>query len=417
MSPSRLLPAHLASPFDRHHGQNECVPPFDQTRFRLPRGARADAALALSTFILVAVAEGQRLRSGEGSMSSLIVSWLLIVAVCGALLFRRRYPVVVGWFTALATGGYYLVSDIDGPLVVVPIVALYAIAAQGRMQAAVAMAAAMVIGVGVGTLAGNSDVTGTAVFMLSGWLVAVVALGSVRHGRVAYAEEEARLRATEERLRIARELHDVIGHNISMINVQSGAALHRLKKDPAQAEAALRAIKAGSRETLQELRATLEVLRRVDEHAPRAPAPGLARADALVASAKLAGLMVRIERTGAERALPAQVDLAAYRIVQESLTNAVRHGGAGHVTIRLAHGDRELTVAVEDDGRGPAARPARPGGGSGIAGMKERARALGGELAAGPRPEGGFAVRARLPYGITGERWSGAADDQGPAGG
>ncbi|MGP4048396.1 sensor histidine kinase [Streptomyces sp. 2A115] len=201
-----------------------------------------------------------------------------------------------------------------------------------------------------------------------------------------------------------------------MINVQSGAALHRLKKDPAQAEAALSAIKAGSRETLQELRATLDVLRRVDEDAPRAPAPGLARADALVASAKLAGLTVGIERTGAERALPAQVDLAAYRIVQESLTNAVRHSGAGHVTIRLAYGDQELTVAVEDDGGGPAARPARPGG-SGIAGMKERARALGGELAASPRPEGGFAVRARLPYEITGERWSGAADDQGPAGG
>ncbi|MEV0173670.1 sensor histidine kinase [Streptomyces sp. NPDC050803] len=377
--------------------------PLAQTRFRLPRGARADAVLALGTFVLVAIAEGQRLRDGEGSALSLSVSWLLIAAVCGALFFRRQVPVAVGWFTALATGGYYVLSAVDGPLVLVPIVALYAIAAQGRMQAAVAIAAAMVIGVGVGALMTDSDVTGTAVFMLTGWLVAVVALGSVRHGRVAYAEEEARLRATEERLRIARELHDVIGHNISMINVQSGAALHRLKKDPAQAEAALSAIKAGSRETLQELRATLDVLRRVDEDAPRAPAPSLARADALVASAKLAGLAVRVERIGAERALPARVDLAAYRIVQESLTNAARHSGAGQVTLRLAYGDRELTVTVEDDGLGGAARPAQAGGGSGVAGMTERARALGGELTAGPRPEGGFAVRARLPYGITQE--------------
>jgi signal transduction histidine kinase len=380
------------------------VPPFDQTRFRLPRGARADAALASGVFVLVALgAEGQRLRNGGDSVPLLIASWLLIMAVCGALLFRRRYPVAVGWFTVLATGAYYLLSDIDGPLIVVPIVALYAVAALGRLQAAIAMAAAMVIVVAVGTLAGSGDISGTVVFMLTGWLVAVVALGSVRHNRVAYAEEEARLRATEERLRIARELHDVIGHNVSMINVQAGAALHRLKENPAQAEDALGAIKAGSRETLRELRATLGMLRQVDEEAPTAPAPGLARAEELVASAKLAGLAVRIVRTGVERSLPAPVDLAAYRIVQESLTNAARHSGAGRVTIRLAYGDGELTLAVEDDGRGSAARSTSAGGGSGIAGMTERARAVGGELTAGPRPEGGFAVRAQLPYGITGE--------------
>ncbi|MEU6805423.1 sensor histidine kinase [Streptomyces neyagawaensis] len=375
---------------------------FAHIRWRGPRGVRADASLAFGVFVLVFVAEGQRLRGGGGSPAALAVSWLLITAVCGGLLFRRRYPVGVGWFTVVATGAYYLVSDIDGPLVVVPVVALYGIAAQGRLRAAVAMAAAMVVGVSAGPLMGDSDVNGTAVFMLSGWLVAVVALGNGRHSRLAYAEEEARLRATEERLRIARELHDVIGHNISMINVQAGAALHRLKKHPApQAEPALTAIKEGSRETLRELRATLDVLRRVDEDAPRTPAPGLARADELVASAKLAGLTVRIERTGPERALPAPVDLAAYRIVQESLTNAARHSGAARVTVRLGYGDRELALLVEDDGRGAAARPATTGG-SGIAGMTERARALGGELTAGPLPDGGFAVRAVLPYGVYG---------------
>ncbi|WP_394813802.1 sensor histidine kinase [Streptomyces litchfieldiae] len=360
--------------------------------------------MAGGVFVLVALgAEGQRLRNGGDSLPLLIASWLLIMAVCGALLFRRRYPVAVGWFTVLATGAYYLLSDIDGPLIVVPIVALYAVAALGRLRAAIAMAAAMVIVVAAGTLAGGGDISGTVVFMLTGWLVAVVALGSVRHSRVAYAEEEARLRATEERLRIARELHDVIGHNVSMINVQAGAALHRLKENPALAEDALDAIKAGSRETLRELRATLGMLRRVDEEAPTAPAPGLARADELVASAKLAGLAARIVRTGVERSLPAPVDLAAYRIVQESLTNAARHSGAGRVTIRLAYGNGGLTLAVEDDGRGSAARSTSAGGGSGIAGMTERARAVGGELTAGPRPEGGFAVRAQLPYGITGE--------------
>ncbi|WP_367318475.1 sensor histidine kinase [Streptomyces sp. HUAS ZL42] len=377
--------------------------PFDQTRFRLPRGVRADAVLAVGVFVLVALAEGQQLGQGGDSKSSLAASWLLMTAVCGALLLRRRYPVAVGWFTVAGTGAYHVLSAVDGPLVLVPIVALYAIAAQGRMRAAVAMAAAMVIGVGAGTLVTRSDVTGTAVFMLTGWLVAVVALGGVRHGRVAYAEEEARLRAAEERLRIAREVHDVVGHNISMINVQAGAALHRLKKDPAQAEEALGAIKAGSRETLRELRATLGVLRQVDEQAPTAPAPGLARAEELAVSAGLSGLRVRIERTGAERSLSAPVDLAAYRIVQESLTNAARHSGGGEVTVRLVYGDEGLALAIEDDGRGATARPAVVGGGSGIVGMTERARALGGELTAGPRAEGGFVVRARLPYGITAE--------------
>ncbi|MET8377801.1 sensor histidine kinase [Streptomyces microflavus] len=380
------------------------MPPFDRIRSRLPRGARADALLACGVFVLVALgAEGQRLTRGGDSLPALIASWLLITAVCGALMLRRRYPVAVGWFTVVATGVYYLLSSIDGPLIVVPIVALYAIAAQGRLRASLAMAAVMVTGMSAGVLVGSSDVTGTAVFMLTGWLVAVVALGSVRHGRLAYAEEEARLRATEERLRIARELHDVIGHNISLINVQASAALYRLKNDPAQAEEALGAIKASSRETLRELRATLGVLRRVDEEAPTAPAPGLGRVDELAASAGRAGLPVRIERSGTERPLTAPVDLAAYRIVQESLTNAARHSGAGQVVIRIAYGDRELALTVEDDGRGPAAGAAGPDGGSGIAGMTERARALGGELTAGPRPEDGYAVRARLPYGIAGE--------------
>ena len=130
--------------------------------------------------------------------------------------------------------------------------------------------------------------------------------------------------------------------------------------------------------------------------------------DELVASAKVAGLTVRIVRTGVERPLPAPVDLAAYRIVQESLTNAARHSGAGRVSVRLSYEDEELALAVEDDGQGKTAGPAGAGGGSGIAGMTERARALGGELTAGPRPEGGFAVRARLPYGMTREPMKGS---------
>ncbi|MEV6196642.1 sensor histidine kinase [Streptomyces sp. NPDC051920] len=393
------------------------MPHLDPARLRLPGGPRADLALAGVVLVLVGIAEGQRLGPDWQATPSTTLSWILAVAVCAALPMRRRHPLATGWATTIGTGAYYLLSTVDGPLVVIPIAALYTLAAQGRIQAAVAMAAVMIIGVGAGALAGTGDVSGTAVFMLTGWLAAVVALGAMRHGRVAYAEEEARLRATQERLRIARELHDVIGHNLSMINVQASAALHRLAKDPGQAQEALTAIKQGSKEGLQELRATLRVLRQADEQAPTAPAPGLSRLDDLVSSAARAGLDVRIEHSGADRALPAAVDLAAYRIVQESLTNAVKHSKAHLVVVRIHHTDRDLTLAIEDDGQG-----AVPGHavGSGIAGMTERARALGGTLDAGPGDTSGFAVRARLPLpnppADHHEPIGGTVDDQDPAG-
>ncbi|MFJ8862609.1 sensor histidine kinase [Streptomyces sp. NPDC102451] len=373
------------------------MPRLDLSRFRVPGGPRADLVLVLAVLVLVGVAEGQRLGPGGRAPDSLVVSWLLVMAVCTALLMRRRYPVAAGWCTVVGTGVYYLLSTVDGPLVLVPVVALYALASQGRLRAAVAMAAVMVIGVGAGALAGTGDVNGTAVFMLTGWLIAIVALGTMRHGRVAYAEEEAQLRATQERLRIARELHDVIGHTMSMINVQASAALHRLEKDPGQAAEALAAIKDGSKAGLRELRTTLGVLRQVDEEAPTAPAPGLAGIDDLAAAAGPAGPEVRIERNGTEVRPPAAVDLAAYRIVQESLTNAARHGRARHVTVRLSYEDTQLTVVVEDDGTGTSSGRAGTGG-SGIAGMTERARALGGTLTARKRQEGGFVVHARLPF-------------------
>ncbi|NGO12071.1 sensor histidine kinase [Streptomyces sp. HC44] len=377
--------------------------PLSRARLRPPRGRGADAALASGVFLLVAVGS---LRSliGEREESWAVTSagWVLIAAVCGALYFCRRHPVAVAAFVLACNAAYYLNSAYDGPLMVAFVVALYSVAAEGRLQSAIALAALSVIGTGLGTLAGNEDVNGVAVFMLTGWLVGVIALGWVRHSRQAYAREAEQRAASEERLRIARELHDVIGHHISLVNVQSAAALRRLQKDPVKgaerAGEALGAIKESSRQALRELRATLGVLRQADEAAPTAPTAGLDRMGELVEAARLAGLDVRTQTDGGRRPLPTEVDLAAYRIVQESLTNVTRHARATTVTVRVDRGPADVTVEITDDGQGPAPAGGMPG--SGISGMRERARALGGELTAGPAPGRGFTVRARLPYEI-----------------
>ncbi|MFI9170432.1 sensor histidine kinase [Streptomyces lincolnensis] len=367
---------------------------------RYPRGHAADAALAAGVFVLVALGSMRSLVGGRTeSWQAVAVDWTLLTAACGALYLCRRRPVAVASLVLALTIAYYLTSLHDGPLMLAFVVALYAVAAAGRLRAAVVLAALALALTGAGTLRGNHDVNGVALFMLAGWLVGVVALGWVRHNRLALAREAEQRAASEERLRIARELHDVVGHHISLINVQSAAALRRLRKDPAggpeRAEEALGAIKETSREALRELRATLGVLRQVDEAAPTAPAPGLDRLADLVESARLAGLDVRLQSTG-DRPLPAELDLAAYRIIQESLTNVTRHARATTVTVRTERGPRRFTVEITDDGRGPAATGGLPG--SGITGMRERARALGGELTAGPGPDGGFTVRAGFPW-------------------
>jgi signal transduction histidine kinase len=246
---------------------------------------------------------------------------------------------------------------------------------------------------------------------VAAWLIALTAFGEVVRVRRAYvtaerrraAEEEAaheeaeRRRAGEERLRIARELHDVLAHHISLMNVQASVGLELMDSNPEQARTALSAVKQASREALGELRGVLAVLKGDGESAPRTPTPGLGDLDELVARASTAHLAVRLERDDAVRDLPGPVGLAAYRIVQESVTNAVRHSGASLVTVRLSVTDGALRVAVEDDGRGPSAVATSPSGGHGLRNMRERASALGGTLTAGARPGGGFRVVAVLP--------------------
>jgi signal transduction histidine kinase len=234
--------------------------------------------------------------------------------------------------------------------------------------------------------------------------------------RAHVAREEARRRASEERLLIARELHDVLAHNISLINVQSGVALHLLDEQLDQARPALEAINEASEEALEELHSVLEVLSlglgedgapgEPGTWAPHVPTAGLRDLDGLVRRTRAAGLDVHLAVEGEARSVPPGVDLAALRIVQEALTNVVRHaGGYARATVRLVYAPAELVVQVDDDGLGADPAAGGSGGsrtrgraaGRGIAGMGERVNALGGTFAAGPRPDRGFRVRAQFP--------------------
>jgi signal transduction histidine kinase len=211
-------------------------------------------------------------------------------------------------------------------------------------------------------------------------------------------EEEAARRVDEERLRIARELHDVTAHSLSIVAVQSGVALHVLQTDPEAARAALTAIRATSRDSLQELRGMLGILRNSGDatgEAPLAPSPGLARLDDVVRPLRDAGLDVHVAGEPFDVALPAIVDSSAYRIVQEALTNVLRHADSKTVHVSIERRDESLCIEIVDDGAVSGA--GRAAEGHGIAGMRERALALGGTFSAGPRAEGGWRVAAELP--------------------
>ncbi|MFF5258506.1 sensor histidine kinase [Actinomadura viridis] len=361
-------------------------------------------------------------HGGHGYTSTPLdpLGFALLLAGPALLLMRRRRPVLTLVAVGAVTGLYMLRAYTYGPVVFSAIVAVMgAVIAGHRLIAWAGTSAALagyfaltaVIGVpfdqrGLADQifpAEEPDLSGAAFAV--GWaLVPLIGAELIRmRGQRAAAaartrSEEERRQASEERLRMARELHDVLAHNISMINVQAGVALHLIDDDPGQARTALAAIKEASKEALTEMRSVIGALRSQDETAPRAPTAGLARLEELLGRARSAGLRVDAEIVGDRRPLPAGTDLAAFRIVQESLTNVGRHAGPGPVTarVRIAYGEREVAVRVDDDGQGVSLLDDHPGG-SGINGMRERAAALGGTFSAGPRPGGGFRVSATLP--------------------
>ncbi|WP_063781130.1 sensor histidine kinase [Streptomyces maremycinicus] len=246
------------------------------------------------------------------------------------------------------------------------------------------------------------------------WMGLATAVGDSVRNRRAYVraleeradraertrEEEAARRVAGERMRIARELHDVVAHELTLINAQAGIGVHVGRGDPVQMAEFLEAIRDGSKGALGELRSIVGLLGQPgDPVAPREPSPGVGRLEDLVVSFDRAGLRVAVDREGQERPAPSAVDVAAYRIVQEALTNVRKHAGVDTARVRLRYGHDVLHVMVEDDGN-PLRRPGGGGGtGRGLIGMRERAAAVGGSTATGPRPGGGFVVEAWLPLG------------------
>ncbi|MFG2315765.1 sensor histidine kinase [Streptomyces tendae] len=369
---------------------------------RIDRGRLADLVLATVVGVL-----GTAVAAFDDGTTAL--DHVLVVLASAALALHRSAPRAV-LVAATVLGTAYVVHAHPGPLSALPVLGAVHTAARVGHRAVAAAGSAVFLAGYVATGPGTQNVAERA-GLLAGWFLCAVVTGLADRNWQAYLrqteqraleaertrEEAALRRAGEERLRIARELHDSLTHSISIVKLQAGVAVHLARKRGDEVPPALLAIQEASGEAMRELRSALQVLR-ADEPTGT---PAL-----LVERARAAGLAVDLTVTGDERPLPRPLDRAAYRIVQEALTNAARHAGPAKVRVRIDYGTPhtrestgELTIEVDDDGAADPARPPTPG--TGLTGMHERVSALGGTLRAAPRAEGGFSVRARLPLGET----------------
>ena len=358
------------------------------------------SALAVAVFQLAGTIGASHNQPDRKSID--VIAVLLVLTGPAALAVRDRWPLVAATVAAAAADIYIGLGYPYGPIFVSVALALFSAIQFGRRRPSWIIAGAAYGGYVLATALDPraNDRAGWAhLTLVAGWVAVVLVVSElVRTRREQFAErrraeaDEQRRQADERRLRVAQDLHDVLAHNISLINVQASVALHLIEEHPDQAGTALVNIKQASREALHELRSALDLLRDGDDgHAPRTPAPRLEDIDTLVAGVRSSGLDVRYELTPPSRPLPAAVELATYRIVQEALTNVTRHSGARTASVRIAC-DHDIDIEITDDGRGGPATA-----GNGITGMRERAGALGGTLDAGPRPGKGFRVAAHLP--------------------
>ncbi len=343
------------------------------------------------------------------------LAWALLVGEALALAWRRPRPVEV-WGVALAANIIYFARDYpNGPAPAPLLFALYTVAlTDSRRRTLVATAVTMVSIVGVKLMFSDDGLSNPVSLAATGWAAAVVFKGlatrshrenvasrqeraeQAERARLEAKDEEARRRTDEERLRIAREVHDVVSHNLAVIRVQAGVALHLLDQDkrPDHAREALEAIKQSSSDALADLRSTLGALRDGATDS-RGPVAGMARLQSLVDNATATGVTTELSVRGDLTALSPAVDLAAYRVLQESLTNVVRHAEARTAQVRVESCDGRLELEVTDDGTAGAAGDTASG--HGLTGMAERVGSLGGRVETGPRPGGGFRVWAVLP--------------------
>jgi signal transduction histidine kinase len=367
-----------------------------------PVGAR-DAGIASAWTLLLLVVSLE--QSPHGDYRAMDVLGYLAVVVAGMSLgLLRRWPRAVFGVVAAAVGLYVARGHSPGPILLTPLLALLGVSLYSDRRSSAICAGALCAILAVAGLVAGTGLLLALLFL--GWCGVPVLIGDVvrrRNEQIAGLrvrnralershEEELRRRIAEDRLSIARDLHDSVAHAMTVINVQAGAATHVVDRRPEAAKDALLSIRRASGDVLDELSAMLSLLREPDAPAPRVPAPGLAQVPALVDELEGDHLTVSVASRGPLERVPPTIGTAAYRIVQESLTNIVRHAQAARAELRIDAGnDGELSVLVADDGAGSGNGA---GAGVGLRGMRERAEASGGRLVAGRAPEGGFRVHA-----------------------
>ncbi|MFE6160182.1 sensor histidine kinase [Streptomyces sp. NPDC056486] len=380
-----------------------------------------DAALAAAVLVCMVIGSfvepyGHDGGPSWGTRTPSALSLVLMTLGATALVFRRRAP----WVVLAATCGFtvadLVTGEFRGGVVMSAVIALFTVAARTNRHTTWRIGLVTMTGLtGVAMLTGPLPWYAQENLGIFAWTGMAAAAGDAVRSRRAFVdaireraeraertrEEEARRRVAEERLRIARDLHDVVAHHIALVNVQAGVAAHVMDKRPDQAKEALSHVRDASRSALNELRATVGLLRQTgDPEAPTEPAPGLARLDDLVETFRHAGLPVEVTSGDAASNLPAGVDLAAYRIIQEALTNVQKHAGTGaKAEVSVIRVGPNVEVTILDDGAGDKGDESREsdGGGHGLIGMRERVSALGGRCTVGPRYGGGFRVHAILP--------------------
>ncbi len=364
-----------------------------------------DPALGAACLVVALVLHLDGSQAVSRNLDPGVFSVLLTVVAVGPLVVRRRYPLSVLGLTLLGLLALVATRNTVGVATIGCTVAFYTAVAAARSRRELWVAVSvMVTAVAIGLLMQPVDLTSSGAFSTLVFFTAAGVLGSgVRERRerhdaemVATRERAARS-ASDERLRITRELHDIVGHAMGIMVVQAGVAEQLLDSDPARARTAVAQIGTTGRSSLGEMRQVLGVLRETDERAgplPRSPLPGLADLPSLVAEMHSAGLPVTMDLEDLLEDVPSGIGLAAYRIVQGSLTNCLKHADATTVSVRVSHADGDLRVQVLDNG---VARPAAAPDGQGLRGMRERVAVYGGQLAAGPVDAGGFRVDASFP--------------------